>query len=135
MLRKFKVLFIALVAIVVAGGSYAFAAANTVADSAAGYKDSVVSGYAVTNVVYDLNATDPTLVDNITFDVAPTTGSAVAKLVEVQTATAGDWMICGLADGTAPVINVTCTYTNPTLELTAVTALNVVASSTLDPAP
>ena len=60
MFRNFKVLLIVLVVIVIAGSAYAFAAANTVPDSAAGYKANVVPGYTVTNIVYDLDATDPT---------------------------------------------------------------------------
>ena len=56
MFRNFKVLLIVLVVIVAAAGAYAFAAANTVEDSAAGYKASTVSGYAVTDLVYDLKS-------------------------------------------------------------------------------
>ena len=81
MFRNFKVLLIALIVIAVAGGVYGFAAANTVPDTAAGYKASVVSGYTITNIAYDLDATDPTIVDAITFAAAP-----------------------------APSMNVTCTY-------------------------
>jgi hypothetical protein len=55
MLRNFKVLLIVLVVIVIAGSAYAFAATNTVPDSAAGYKANVVHGYTVENIVYDLN--------------------------------------------------------------------------------
>jgi hypothetical protein len=97
-----------------------------------GYKASVVPGYAVTNIVYDLDATDPTVVDAITFDVAPTSGSAAAALVKVQTETGGSWTDCTLS-GAGPSKAVTCTYGSLALE--DVTALNVVASSTTDPAP
>jgi hypothetical protein len=130
MFRNFKVLMIALVAIVVAGSAYAFAAQNTIADSAAGYKASVVPGYTVTNVAYDLDATDPTLVDAITFDVAPTSGTSAAVLAKLQTATAGAWTDCTLVAGTAPSMSATCTY--GTLQLVNVTALNIVASSSVD---
>ncbi len=130
MFRNFKVLLIALVAIVVAGGVYGFAAANTVPDSAAGYKASVVSGYTITNIAYDLDATDPTLVDAITFAAAPSTGTLVAVIVKLQTETAGAWTNCTLVAGTAPSMNVTCTY--GALPLANVTALNIVASSTTD---
>jgi hypothetical protein len=37
MFRTFKVLLLALVVLVIAGSAYAFAAQNTVADTAAGY--------------------------------------------------------------------------------------------------
>lgn len=133
MLRNFKVLFITLALIVTAGSAYAFAAANTVPDSAAGYKANVVPGYTVSNIVYDLDATDPTLVDAITFDVAPSSGTVVAALVKLQTATAGSWTDCTLVAGTAPSMSATCTY--GALQLANVTALNIVASSSADPAP
>jgi hypothetical protein len=51
----------------------------------------------------------------------------------VQTATAGAWTDCTLVAGTAPSMNVTCTY--GALALADVTALNIVASSSADPAP
>jgi len=133
MFRNFKVLLIALVAVVIAGSAYAFAAANTVPDSAAGYKANTVPGYTVTNIVYDLDATDPTIVDLITFDISPTSGTVVAAIVKVQTAAAGSWTNCTLAAGTPPAMDVTCTYGS--LELADITALNIVASSSLDPAP
>ena len=133
MFRNFKVLLIALIAVIVAASAFAFAAQNTVADSAAGYKASVIPGYTVTNIAYDLDATDPTLVDKITFAVAPSSGTVVAAIVKLQTATGGAWTDCVLVAGTAPSMTVTCTY--GALELADVTALNIVASSSLDPAP
>jgi hypothetical protein len=132
MFRNFKVLVFVLVILVIAGSAYAFAAQNTIADSAAGYKASVVPGYAVTSIVYDLDATDPTLVDAITFNIAPTSGSAAAALVKLQTASGGAWTDCTLS-GAGPSKAATCTY--GALQLENVTALNIVASSTTDPAP
>ena len=131
MLRNFKVLLIALVVFALAGSAYAFAAQNTLPASAGGYAGTTVPGYTVTNLVYDLDATDPTLVDEITFDIAPTSGSAVAVVVQVQTATGGAWTACTLAAGVAPSMSATCTY--GALELEDVTALNIVASSTTNP--
>jgi len=131
MFRNFKVLLIALLAIIVAGGVYGFAAANSVPASAAGYSASVVSGYTITNIVYDLNATDPTLVDKITFLAAPSTGTLVAALAKIQTVTAGAWTSCVLVAGTAPSMTVTCTTTG--LPIADITALNIVVSSSVDP--
>ncbi len=130
MFRNFKVLLFALAIVIIAGGAYAFAATNTVDDSAAGYKASVVPGYTVTNIAYDLNATDPTLVDNITFLISPSSGTVVAAVVKVQTVTGGAWTNCVLVAGTAPSMTVTCTPVG--LELIDVTALNIVASSSAD---
>jgi hypothetical protein len=129
MFRNFKVVLFVLAILVIAGSAYAFAAQNTIEDSAGGYKASVVSGYAVTNVAYDLDATDPTIVDEITFDIAPSSGSAAAVLVKVQTAGGGSWTDCTLS-GAGPSKTATCTY--GALLLENVTALNIVASSTTD---
>ena len=131
MFRNFKIMLIVLVLIVAAGSVYAFAATNTVPDSAAGYKANVIPGYTVSNIVYDLDTTDPTLVDAITFDVAPSSGTVIAAIAKLQTATGGAWTDCTLVAGVAPSMEVTCTY--GALNLIDVTALNIVASSTLDP--
>lgn len=133
MFRSFKILFVVFVVLVIAGSAYAFAAANSVPDSAAGYSAKSVPGFTITDIVYDLDATDPTVVDAITFDVAPTSGTVVAALVKVQTADAGSWTECTLGTATGSSRPVTCTY--GALALTDVTALNIVASSSLDPAP
>ena len=130
MFRNFKVLLVVLVAIIVAGSAFAFAAQNTVADSAAGYKANVVPGYTVTNIAYDLDATDPTVVDKVTFAIVPSSGTVVAAIVKLQTATGGTWTDCTLVAGTAPSMNVTCTYGS--LDLVDLTALNIVASSSAD---
>ncbi|HUF00689.1 MAG TPA: hypothetical protein VMN99_15650 [Anaerolineales bacterium] len=131
MLRNFKVLLSVLVVTVIAGSAYAFAAANTVPASAGGYAATTVSGYTVTNIVYDLDSADPSIVDAITFDISPTSGSSAAVLAKIQTAAAGAWTNCTLVAGVAPAKSATCTY--GALPLADVTALNIVASSTTDP--
>ena len=128
MLRNFKVVLLVLVVLAIAGSAYAFAAQNTIESSAGGYKASVIPGYAVTNVVYDLDDTDPTIVDEIAFDIAPTSGSDAAVVVKVQTATGGSWTDC---DALTVPGSATCTF--GALQLEQVTALNIVASSTTDP--
>jgi hypothetical protein len=132
MARNLKVMLIVLAVVIIAGGAYAFAAANSVPDTAAGYKANVVSGYTVTNIVYDLNASNPTLVDEITFDVGPTSGIVEALTVKVQTDNSGDWTTCTLGTATAHVKPATCTFDDPTLNTVDITALNIVASSTID---
>ena len=129
MFRNFKVLLFVLAILVIAGSAYAFAAQNTIAESAAGYKASTVPGYGITNVAYDLDDADPTTVDAITFDIAPSSGSTAAVLVKVQTAGGGSWTDCTLS-GAGPSKAATCTY--GALLLEDVTALNIVASSTTD---
>ena len=132
MLRNFKVILVVLVVLVLAGGAYAFAAANSVEKSAAGYTANVVSGYTVSKIVYDLNADNPTLVDNISFVIAPTTaGDPDAKVAYLQTVTGGAWTTCVVT--TADLItSAVCTPTVSPIT-TAVTAMNIVASSSLNP--
>ena len=131
MSRNLKVLLFVFAVLVIGGSTYAFAAANTVPASAGGYAGTTVPGYTITNLVYDLDSADPSIVDAITFDISPTSGSEVAAVAEVQTATGGTWTTCALAAGTAPAMAATCTFGS--LPLANVTALNIVASSTVDP--
>jgi len=134
MFRNIKVLLIAVVILALAGGAYAFAAGNTVEKSAAGYTANVVSGYTVSKIVYDLNADNPTLVDNISFVIAPTTsGDPDAKTAYLQTATGGDWTTCVVTTADLVTSAVCTPSVSPTV--TAVTAMNIVASSSTDPAP
>ncbi len=89
------------------------------------------------NLKYDLNADDPTQVDNITFTVVPDdiTNGVAAATVKIQTATNGDWTTCTPVAGADKIMNVTCNYTdpNPSLALLDIGQMNVVASSTTDP--
>lgn len=132
MFRNIKVLLIAVFVIAIAASAYGFAAANTVPASTAGSGGSTVSGYTVSNVVYDLDDTDPSLVDAITFTVAPDTGTQKAVAVFVQTANGGGWTSCPVT-GVGPSVDATCTF--GALTLASVTELNVVANSTTDPTP
>lgn len=134
MFRNFKVLLIVLVLIVIAGSAYAFAATNTIEVSGAGYADSVVSGYAVTNVIYDLDGTDPTQLAKIIFDIdpiAPNTEDAVT--VKISTSTVQDFTTstCVLS-GSSPNVIATCTFTSA-IDVADVVALDVVASSSTNP--
>lgn len=134
MLRNAKVLVIALAIFVIAGSAYAFAAANTVPASTAGSGTSAVSGYTVSGILYDLDATDPTIVDAITFSISPDTGSDKAVAVFIQAdSTDPAWTSCTLADGTLPAVDVTCTF--GTLALADVDVVNIVANGTVDPNP
>lgn len=74
--------------LILAVSAYGFAAANVVEQSAVGDGETVISGYDVENITYDLNATDPSTVDTITFDVVPETGLAVPTTVKFKIGTA-----------------------------------------------
>jgi hypothetical protein len=130
MARTFKVMLVALVVLVLAGSAYAFAAANTVAQpGGAGYKASVIGGYTVTNVVYDLNDTTPTKLAKITFDIAPTSpNTAEAVTVKISTAASQSFSACTVSGTTT--ITATCITT---VDVAAVVALDIVASSSDNP--
>jgi len=135
MYRNFKRSITVLVILVLAASTYAFAAANVIEPTAVGYAASVVGGYTVTNIEYDLQDSNPTIVDAITFDINPTSGLAAleARFVTIQTSGGGGWLTCALVPGVAPAVDVTCTPPADSLLVSAITALNISASSTLNP--
>jgi len=114
-----RILVVAILAIGIASGVYAYAAANTVPNSTAGSGSGTISGYTVTNVAYTLNATTPTNLDQVAFTIAPTTASTL----KVQLAAAGSWYTCANAAG-----SVTCNTTSPQATAAAATQLTVVAA-------
>ena len=114
-----RILVVAILAIGIASGVYAYAAANTVPNSTAGSGSGTISGYTVTNVAYTLNATTPTNLDQVAFTIAPTTASTL----KVQLAAAGSWYTCANAAG-----SVTCNTPSPQATAAAATQLTVVAA-------
>jgi hypothetical protein len=131
MSRNIKVLLVFVAVLALAGAAYGFAAGNSVPKNAAGYTANVVSGYSITNIVYKLNA-DPTLVDNISFVVAPTTfGDPDAQTVKLQTALSGTWTTCDISKALT-VVTATCTLPETTA-VADVTAMNIVATSSVQP--
>ncbi len=125
MLRSIKILSIVLALNLIAGGTYAFAAQNTASENTAVFKTSMLLGYDVTGIIFDVNENDPTLVDAITFRIAPSHGSAKANSVKVQTKVDGPWAECSLMDDVLPARVATCTFES--LAADDVTALNIVA--------
>ncbi|MBI3151795.1 MAG: hypothetical protein HYZ21_06660 [Chloroflexi bacterium] len=119
MFRNFKVLFVVIVVVVLSVSAYAFAAANTVPATKAGDGTGAVSGYTVTSVVYTLNGTDPTTLDEVSFDLG-----AAATQVKVQlVATTGSWYACTLDTGTVWQCDTTG------LTVSSINQLRVVAAS------
>ena len=71
-----KLVPLLLVAGVVAGGSYAFTASNTVAASPAGMgESSAFSGYAATSTKWNLETADPSKIDSVEFNLSPVTSA------------------------------------------------------------
>lgn len=102
------------VAGIVIGSSVAFTASNTVEASKAGSGSGTISGYAVTNVDYTLDATTPSNIASVAFRVTgDVTGhQAYVKLV----AAGGTWFSCTLSayDSTGGYTPVSCTTTGTT---------------------
>ena len=62
-----RIIGILVVAAALATGAYAFTATNTVPDSSAGSGSGTISGYTVSAIAYQLNATTPSDIDSMTF--------------------------------------------------------------------
>jgi hypothetical protein len=140
MLRNFKVILAVLVVLVLAGGAYAFAAANTIAPSNVGYKDSVVSGYDVTGILYNSNSALKENLDSISFDVEPiAVDGVIAKTVQISVAskdldTDFTTSYCAVTPvGETTTAHAVCTFGTKTVPATFpaanVLSLNVLASS------
>lgn len=100
----------------------ALTASNTVSTSAAGAGSATISGYTVTDVHYNLNASNPQNIDSVTFvvDTAPPAGSTVkVKLV----AAGSTYYSCTNSSTT-----VTCATTSPQATVAAADQLLVVAA-------
>lgn len=123
-----RLLVAAVAAVAIAGGAYAFTAANTVPASNAGAGSGAVSGYTITNLHYTLDSTTPQNIDSLTFNVSPSIPSTGSGKVVVQAA-----LSSGGPDNYNCTTNttgdtVTCATTSPQLTATALTSLTVVAA-------
>ena len=111
---------IAVAAVIV--NSFALTASNTIPDSVAGAGSAAISGYTVSTVHYNLNATNPQNIDSVTFnvDIAPPAGATLkAKLV----AAGSTYYSC-----TNVSTAVTCTTTSPQATVSASDQLLVIAA-------
>ena len=111
---------VAVIAVLLAFGVYAFAASNTVPGTEAGSGSGAISGYTVSSVAYGLNSTTPTNIDSVTFTISPTS----AGTVKIQLASGGSWYSCTNTSG-----SVSCNTTSPQATVAAATQLTVVATS------
>ena len=111
--RSFGMLILALI---LAASVYGFAAANDVPDTYAGDGTGGISGYIITNVVYDLGA-DPSTIDGVDFTL-----DNPASQVHI-TLNGGSWTSCG-ASGVGNTVS--CTIS---LSVLAANSLRVVATN------
>ena len=120
-LVRFRTIVVVVLALIFAVTAYGFAATNTVASTNAGDGSAAISGYSITNVHYNLNATDPSKIDSVTFTISPSVpagGTVAIKLVTTGTT----YSSCVVSGGTA----VSCTTTGATA--LAANELRVVAA-------
>jgi hypothetical protein len=108
------------VAMTVGVATYALTATNTVPSSYAGSGSGSISGYTVSNVQYQLDATSPANIDGVTFTLDAAATVAKAKVV----ASATTYTNCTIAGG----VNVTCDL-SPNVAVTAADQLSVIATS------
>lgn len=94
MFRSSKFFVVVLIVLVFATAAFAFAASNTVPASFAGEGASVTSGYTVSNVAYNLNATTPSNIDSVSFAL-----NAAAGNVKVRLITTGSYFNCSNPSG------------------------------------
>ena len=86
--------------------AFGYAAANIVPETGAGDGTGTVSGYTITNIGYTLLTSDPSKVDELTLDVAATTGAGDATDVRITVDGGTSWVTC-----TGPATNTwTCAF-------------------------
>jgi hypothetical protein len=123
-----RLIIAAVAAIGVAGGAYAFTAANTVPASTAGAGSGTVSGYTVSALHYSLNATTPSNIDSLTFTISPSVPSTGSGKVIVSAAlTTGGPSTYNCTTNTAGD-TVTCATTSPQLTADKLSTVTVVAA-------
>lgn len=115
--KSMKTLVIVVLALTMAGFSYAFAAANTMPPASHSGDGAVaISGYTVTAISYTLGTPDPTSITAVTFTL-----DAAANKVQISLNGGTPWTLCTNSSG----FNWTCPVSTT---VTAATSLRVVAS-------
>jgi len=119
--RAFKIFLVVLVAFAFASVATAYAAANTVPPTNAGDGAGTISGYTISAVHYDLNATNPQNIDSVTFTV--NTAIPSGSTVKIKLVSAGnDWYTCTGQGSTT----ITCITTSPQATVNTANSLRVV---------
>ncbi|MGQ0833207.1 MAG: hypothetical protein ACT4OV_16200 [Microthrixaceae bacterium] len=99
--------------------THASTASNSVDASQAGDGSGAISGYVLSSIRYNLNASNPSNIDSVTFtlDATPPAGSTL----KAQLASSGTWYTC-----TNVATAVTCAVTSPQATVAAASNLRVV---------
>ena len=77
--------------------TYGFANSNTVDPSNAGDGGAAISGFTVTNVHYDLNASNPSTIDNVSFTLNPALPVGGASRISLDGGT--NWLATNACTG------------------------------------
>jgi hypothetical protein len=93
--RMSKLFIVLIVVLVFATATYAFAATNTVPPTTAGEGAGAISGYTVSAIAYNLNATTPSNIDTVTFTLSAAATTVKASL----TGAAGTFYNCTVVSG------------------------------------
>jgi hypothetical protein len=121
LIGRSRILGALVVAVALGTGAYAFTATNTVPNSSAGSGSGTISGYTVSAVEYQLNATTPSNIDSVTFTLSANASTAKAKVVSGSTT----YTDCTIAVNN---VDVTCDF-SPDIAITSADQLSVIATS------
>lgn len=128
LLSPMRIVLVAVVAAVVAGGAYAFTAANTVPATNAGSGSGTVSGYTVTGIHYSLDSTTPNNINSMTFTISPAVPSTGSGKVIVQAALTSGGPNNYTCSTDSAGTTVTCATTSPQLTTDKLSTVTVVAA-------
>lgn len=121
MLRWLSFICIVLAVTVLAFATVGFADANSVADQRAGSGLGTISGYTVSNVVYNLSTVDPSLVNSVGITLDAQAAFVRIKLVSASST----WYDCSAISGTQWM----CDTSLPAQTVASMDVLEVIASS------
>ena len=96
---KMRSLGIVMLILILAAAIYGFAAANTVPSSYAGDGSGTIDGYTIQNVHYALNATTPSNIDMVQFDIAENATNPPATVYVKLESVGGTWFSCAAGSG------------------------------------
>ena len=116
--KRYQVLIIVILTLILGTASYGFAAANTFDDGGkAGEGNSAVSGYHVSAVIYVLDSNNPNLIDSVGFTLNSAATSVYAGLDDGTLL----WRGCTSSDD----INFTCDFSSDSVSTSGLTTLHV----------
>ncbi len=116
--KSLKILMLVVLVLALSGFTFALAATNTVPATKAGDGTGTITGYEVSNIHYVLNATNPSNIDSVTFQL-----DTAAATVHAKVGPLGSWSsACSFASPTW-----TCSVAGTSVS--TATSLQVVASN------